>query len=79
MQGNTPLRLQHHDPAERTGWDLLMFSYKVAWPLTLVMAPKQLTQYQLIFKLIFNLKHVERQLATTWHRMQLTRTVTVAM
>lgn len=38
------------------------FHYNVNWPVSLVLSHQTLTQYQMIFRLLFNVKHVERQL-----------------
>jgi len=50
-------------------WEFFNLTYRLSWPMTLVVSPKQLSQYQLIFKLLFSLKHTERQVALTWHRL----------
>lgn len=57
------------------GWDLFTLSCSVSWPLSLVVAPRQHSQYQLLFKHIFTLQHVQRQLALAWQTMQGTRRV----
>ncbi|GFH27063.1 gamma-tubulin complex component, partial [Haematococcus lacustris] len=50
-----------------------MLSCKLAWPITLVVPPRALATYQLVFKHLFGLKHAERQLASAWHRLQAAR------
>eukprot|EP00798_Chlamydomonas_sp_ICE-L_P000238 gene238-4000_t len=60
---------------ELPGIELFVLSYKVEWPQTLIVAPCQLSQYQLIFKHLLALKHTERRLTMTWHRMQSMRGV----
>ncbi|KAG0468400.1 hypothetical protein HPP92_017728 [Vanilla planifolia] len=49
-----------------TGLETFCLSYKVQWPLSLVISKKALTKYQLIFQLLFHCKHVERQLCVAW-------------
>ncbi|KAH0462098.1 hypothetical protein IEQ34_009673 [Dendrobium chrysotoxum] len=48
------------------GIETFSLSYKVQWPLSLVISRKALTKYQLIFQLLFRCKHVERQLCLAW-------------
>ncbi|XP_028555522.1 gamma-tubulin complex component 2 isoform X2 [Dendrobium catenatum] len=48
------------------GIETFSLSYKVQWPLSLVISRKALTKYQLIFQLLFRCKHVERQLCVAW-------------
>lgn len=38
------------------------FHYAVDWPVSLVLNNNTLAQYQMVFRLLFNVKHVERQL-----------------
>ncbi|KAF5833568.1 Spc98 family-domain-containing protein [Dunaliella salina] len=70
----TPSSLLRRPRAEdELGWSALLLSYRLSWPVTLIIPPRALVQYQVIFKHLFNLKHVERQLAAAWHRMQAAR------
>jgi Gamma tubulin complex component C-terminal len=46
--------------------------YKVEWPLSVVVSKKALTKYQLMFRHLFFVKHVERQLLATWQDHQVT-------
>lgn len=39
---------------------------QVQWPLSIVISRKALTKYQLLFRLLFHCKHVERQLCGAW-------------
>lgn len=48
-------------------------TYKVRFPLTLVISKTALTKYQLIFRLLFSCKHVERALERTWSNHQGTK------
>ncbi|KAL2653900.1 hypothetical protein R1flu_022028 [Riccia fluitans] len=56
-----------------TGIETFTLDYKVPWPLSLVVSRKALTKYQLIFRHLFHVKHVERQLCITWQAHQATR------
>uniref|UniRef100_A0A0E0DFR5 Gamma-tubulin complex component n=1 Tax=Oryza meridionalis TaxID=40149 RepID=A0A0E0DFR5_9ORYZ len=44
-------------PLSVTGLETFCLSYKVQWPLSLVISRKALTKYQLIFRLLFHCKH----------------------
>ncbi|KAK9082686.1 hypothetical protein Scep_029157 [Stephania cephalantha] len=54
------------DPISITGLETFSLSYKVQWPLSIVISRKALTKYQLIFRLLFHCKHVNRQLCGAW-------------
>jgi gamma-tubulin complex component 2 len=54
------------------GVDLLQLKYKVEWPLSVIVSKKALTKYQLMFRHLFFVKHVERQLLATWQDHQVT-------
>ncbi|KAL8135041.1 hypothetical protein AgCh_009892 [Apium graveolens] len=54
------------EPVNITGMDTYSLSYKVQWPLSLVISRKALTKYQLIFHFLFHCKHVNRQLCEAW-------------
>ncbi|XP_027906084.1 gamma-tubulin complex component 2 isoform X2 [Vigna unguiculata] len=49
-----------------TGLETFSLSYKVHWPLSIVLSRKALTKYQLIFRFLFHCKHVDRQLCGAW-------------
>ncbi|XP_012067054.1 gamma-tubulin complex component 2 isoform X2 [Jatropha curcas] len=49
-----------------TGLETFSLSYKVQWPLSIVISRKALTKYQLIFRFLFHCKHVDRQLCGAW-------------
>lgn len=54
------------EPVSITGLETFSLSYKVQWPLSLVVSRKALTKYQLIFRFLFHCKHVNRQLCGAW-------------
>ncbi|KAL8171878.1 hypothetical protein V2J09_023682 [Rumex salicifolius] len=58
------------EPLSITGLETFSLSYKVQWPLSLVISRKALTKYQLIFSLLFHCKHVDRQLCGAWQAHQ---------
>ncbi|KAL4203414.1 hypothetical protein AMTRI_Chr01g127800 [Amborella trichopoda] len=60
----------HSAPVSITGVETFSLNYKVKWPLSLVISRKALTKYQLIFRLLFHCKHVNRQLCGAWQTHQ---------
>jgi gamma-tubulin complex component 2 len=48
------------------GHEAFELSYRVRWPLSLVLSKKTLTKYQLLFRHLFAIKHAERQLNRCW-------------
>lgn len=60
-----------------TGLETFSLSYKVQWPLSLVISRKALTKYQLIFRFLFHCKHVERQLCVAWQLHQGVRALNI--
>ena len=55
------------------GNDSFTFDYKVQWPLSLIISRKSLTKYQLLFRLLFLCKRVERIVCNVWVQHQSTR------
>ncbi|XWS57244.1 hypothetical protein CRYUN_Cryun09bG0157700 [Craigia yunnanensis] len=58
------------EPMSITGLEAFSLSYKIQWPLSIVISRKALTKYQLIFRFLFHCKHVERQLCGAWQMHQ---------
>ncbi|KAG7970422.1 hypothetical protein I3843_07G083800 [Carya illinoinensis] len=54
------------EPLNVTGLETFSLSYKVQWPLSIVISRKALRKYQLIFRFLFHCKHVDRQLCGAW-------------
>ncbi|XP_027335967.1 gamma-tubulin complex component 2 isoform X2 [Abrus precatorius] len=54
------------EPVSITSLETFSLSYKVHWPLSIVLSRKALTKYQLIFQFLFHCKHVDRQLCGAW-------------
>jgi gamma-tubulin complex component 2 len=46
--------------------DALTFDYTVKFPLSLVISRKTILRYQLLFRFLLHLKHVEQSLSTMW-------------
>ncbi|XP_030472252.1 gamma-tubulin complex component 2 [Syzygium oleosum] len=57
---------EFEEPLSITGLETFCLSYKVRWPLSIVISRKALMKYQLIFRFLFHCKHVERQLCGSW-------------
>ncbi|WOK94035.1 gamma-tubulin complex component 2 [Canna indica] len=60
-----------------TGLETFCLGCKVQWPLSLIIPKKALTKYQLIFRLLFHCKHVNRQLCMAWQVHQGFRAVKI--
>ncbi|KAL3027884.1 hypothetical protein AAZX31_03G081500 [Glycine max] len=54
------------EPVSITGLETFSLSYKVHWPLSIVLSRKALIKYQLLFRFLFHCKHVDRQLCGAW-------------
>ncbi|CAG0902286.1 unnamed protein product [Cyprideis torosa] len=50
---------------ELPAWEALSFDYEAKWPVSLVLNRKALFCYQMIFRLLFYFKHVERLLCSS--------------
>ncbi|GAA6030912.1 hypothetical protein JCM8097_008932 [Rhodosporidiobolus ruineniae] len=48
------------------GWDVFNLDYSVQFPLSLVLSRKSITYYQMIFRHLLRLKHLERVFQETW-------------
>lgn len=49
-----------------TGLECFAFQYNVQWPVSIVLNREALSEYQMLFRLLFHCKHVERQLCKIW-------------
>lgn len=49
-----------------TGLECFTFKYSVQWPISIVLNQWTLSQYQMLFRLLFYCKHVDRQLCKVW-------------
>jgi gamma-tubulin complex component 2 len=48
------------------GMEAFTLDYHVGWPLSIVLSRRVITKYQLLSRLLYFSKHVERRLLTTW-------------
>lgn len=61
----TTLSASDKDP-KINGFDALVFDYAVPFPLSLVVSRVTLTRYQLLFRYLLNLRHLETVLVNAW-------------
>ncbi|XP_031639141.1 gamma-tubulin complex component 2 homolog [Contarinia nasturtii] len=54
------------DNLDLTGLECFSFKYSVHWPISIVLNQWALSQYQMLFRLLFYCKHVDRQLCKVW-------------
>lgn len=59
------------------GHETIELSYRVRWPLSLVLSKKTLTKYQLLFRHLFGIKHAERSLNQCWATHQSLKELTL--
>jgi len=67
---------QPTDEKEIHGFEALVFDYTVPFPISLVISRVTLTRYQLLFRYLLSLRHVETQLTGCWvehHKTKLWR------
>ena len=64
---NRPTRSEAAAGHIATGMDAFTLSYDVSYPLTLVLSKATMSKYQLLFRLLFNLKNAQRLLSSVWH------------
>lgn len=75
LTGYTPAAVSTHsgDDKEITGYEALTLDYAVPFPLSLVVSRVTLTRYQLLFRYLLSLRHLENQLTTSWTEHTKTR------
>jgi hypothetical protein len=56
--------------AGERGWDVFSLSYDVREPLSTVLTPANMLSYKRVFKLLWDVKHVEHSLSAAWHIMK---------
>ena len=54
------------DDKDITGYDALVFDYAMPFPLSLVVSRVTLTRYQLLFRYLLSLRHLETSLVQCW-------------
>lgn len=62
----TPAAPDSKDEKEISGYEALTFDYAVPFPLSLVVSRVTLTRYQLLFRYLLSLRHLETLLTNSW-------------
>ena len=63
----TPNPKDEAEEAKRmTGYDALEFRFAVPFPLSLVISSKTVVRYQILFRYLLSLRHLENQLVNSW-------------
>lgn len=65
-QHNIDIDLTDSENMSLSGLECFAFGYSVDWPVSIVLNQWALSQYQMLFRLLFYCKHVERQLYKVW-------------
>jgi gamma-tubulin complex component 2 len=60
------------------GIEAFTLDYQVSWPLSIVLSRRILTKYQLLSRLLYFSKHVERRLLTSWMALQICKEIPAA-
>lgn len=55
------------------GIEAFTLDYKVGWPLSIVLSRRAITKYQLLSRLLYFSKHVERRVLMSWMGHQNTK------
>jgi gamma-tubulin complex component 2 len=69
-QYQTPTTQIAEEEKDIVGFDALELDYLVPFPLSLVISRKTVLRYQLIFRHLLSLRHLETMLATSWQDQQ---------
>ena len=67
----------HIDGGPLKGVATFMLDYRVRWPVSLVVSRRSLDKYQLVFRQLFFVRHVERALKAIWQVHQNTKELDV--
>lgn len=59
-------QLEEIENIELVGFECFAFSFEIQWPMSLILPHSIITQYQMLFRLLFQCKHVERRLCSAW-------------
>ncbi|KAJ6648027.1 Gamma-tubulin complex component 2 like [Pseudolycoriella hygida] len=59
-------QLEEIENIELVGFECFTFSFEIQWPMSLILPYSIITQYQMLFRLLFQCKHVERRLCSAW-------------
>ncbi|KAH8691423.1 putative spindle pole body component [Talaromyces proteolyticus] len=66
----TPTTQPAEEEKDIVGFDALELDYMVPFPVSLVISRKTVLRYQLIFRYLLSLRHLENLLVTSWHDQQ---------
>ncbi|KAL1992095.1 hypothetical protein VTN49DRAFT_4127 [Thermomyces lanuginosus] len=66
----TPATSSAEEDKDITGYDALELDYMVPFPLSLVISRKTVLRYQLIFRHLLSLRHLEMMLVNSWQDQQ---------
>jgi gamma-tubulin complex component 2 len=56
----------HEDDGKMTGFEALEFKYAVPFPLSLVISSKTVVRYQILFRYLLSMRHLEGLLVNSW-------------
>eukprot|EP01112_Ceratiomyxa_fruticulosa_P004486 TRINITY_DN15026_c0_g1_i1.p1 TRINITY_DN15026_c0_g1~~TRINITY_DN15026_c0_g1_i1.p1 ORF type:complete len:854 (-),score=186.01 TRINITY_DN15026_c0_g1_i1:181-2742(-) len=73
--GQTISSAKENPMVNPAGFEAFTFDYKVSWPLSLVITPKSLLKYQLIFRYLFYCRYVEKQICIGWVALQTVKNI----
>jgi len=59
------------------GFESIAFTYKVQWPLSLILNRRNIACYQMLFRHLFYCKYVERQLEAVWKENKIAKLYTL--
>ena len=59
------------------GMEAFTLDYRIGWPLSIVLSRRAITKYQLLSRLLYFSKHVERRVLSSWMEHQSTKKVNV--
>lgn len=65
-QNNVAVDITDGENFNLSGLECFAFGYAVEWPVSIVLNQWALSQYQMLFRLLFYTKHVERQFHKVW-------------
>lgn len=56
-----------------SGWNTFQLTFKVSWPLSLILSRDNLSSYQILFRHLFHCKHMEAELNAAWQAHQVVK------
>ena len=62
----TPATTASEDDGRMTGFEALEFKYSVPFPLSLVISSKTVVRYQILFRYLLSMRHLEGLLVNSW-------------